>query len=160
LVLLVGLTACEKPEATLTECGETPNLAVEAKAGQLTEEGAVTVYGTARFAPQVQSTDSGIVTVNDGGVPTERAVHDVYVGGARVTQHDFNFRSWTVTLDASRLCALAVSGESRAALDVRAYVAGPAGVCVYELPERVDVVLPSGACGADGGVDAGADAGP
>jgi hypothetical protein len=137
---------CTEEEAA--PCPVASAIQVDGNASPPSSDGSVKIFGTTRFAPPVTNS-SGTEYV----VQNERTIHDVYVDGLRVTQPEFNFRSWSVDVPADRLCAHALD-EATAALPVRVYLSGPQGTCVWETPvdQRIRVSLEKDACaGAVGG---------
>jgi hypothetical protein len=121
------------------DCSLAESVAIDARAGDVQADGSVTVYGSVRFAP--------LSGGDNGSVADELAVYAVYVADQEVqpASTDFNYRSWTLSLQPDRLAAFTVTamdGTKTATLPVRAIVHGG---CVKELAEesRPIVELPA-----------------
>jgi hypothetical protein len=156
VALGLGVACSSEPASDPQQCGDTPNLEVDADATPQSSDGGVQVIGRTAFAPVTTAGTAGASAPSSTGVatdgPSERAVYDVYVGGERVTNTDFNFRTWTVNISRPELCAYSTDG-TQARLPIRVYLAGPGEVCVFEVPTPVTVPLAMHTC--DSMFDAG-----
>lgn len=150
--LLVG---CSDEVQRQTYCPSAGAVQVIGKASPPAADGSVKVIGMASFAPAVLSDAS-----DDDQKSTEGTILDIYVAGERATKDEFNFRSWTVDIPLSRLCAHAIDGTSK--LPIRAYLLGPTGTCVWESKsgEEVMAKVDADACANSSestNIDAGSD---
>jgi hypothetical protein len=131
LAALVVIAGCGNDDdgdrdAVPADCNYLARVAIEARAGGVHDDGAVTIYGAIRFAP----------VVGEPELSSERTVNAVYVAGQGVVPaaDAFNFRAWTIDIAADRIAAFTTTdddGTKRAALPVRAYLQDG---CVLDLP--------------------------
>jgi hypothetical protein len=152
--VLVASCTDDAQEVEVDCRAEQARVLVTAVPGGVRTDGAVTIYGTIRFAPLYGLDGEGGGDAGAGGVqPFERTVRAVYVGTVAATT-DFNFRSWSALVPGDVLTAYR-GDDGKARLPVDAYIYGG---CVVQLPEdqRPAIDVPEGGGGRGG---AGGDGG-